>query len=38
MLHQILNSNPHVALRDSTMILQNILNNNTREVAELSEN
>jgi hypothetical protein len=35
--HQILNSNPEVASRYSTMILQDIINNNTREVAELSE-
>nr|YP_009739469.1 hypothetical protein [Tricholoma saponaceum]QIC20313.1 hypothetical protein [Tricholoma saponaceum] len=36
-LHQILNSNPEVGSRNSSMILQYILNNNTREVAELGE-
>ena len=36
-LHQILNSNPEVGSRYSSMILQDIINNNIREVADLGE-
>jgi hypothetical protein len=36
-LHQILNYDPEVASRYSSLIIQDIINNNSREVAELGE-
>lgn len=36
-LHQMLNYEPEIASRYSSMIIQDIINNNAREIAELSE-
>jgi len=37
MLHQLLNYEPEVASRYSSMIIQDIINNNAKEIAEISE-
>jgi len=37
LLHQILNYEPEIASRDSSFIVQDIINNNYREIVEISE-